>query len=114
MHAKFARYLFWIGLALFILWFVKASGIIVAASLFLLAGIIPGTQWSLSPITMLILSGVVLVIVLYWIKRQRLAQQIKELKKKHESNTKSNNNKPTKQKPNQPRARYSQPKVAAR
>ena len=104
------KYLFWIGLGLFAVWLVKATGIIVAATLFLLAGVVPGTQWSVPPIAMFVLLGLLLIFVLYWIKRQQLRKQIRALKTKHnpaEAQKKTH-------KTTRPRARYSQPKAAIR
>jgi flagellar biosynthesis component FlhA len=102
------KYLFWLGLLLFAVWFLKATGIVVAATLFLLVGAIPGTQWSIPPIPMLIVLAGLLAITLYWLKRQRLAQQIKQLRRRSTKQEKAAPKKST----NRSRARYSQPKAA--
>ena len=75
--------LLWIGVGIFVLWLIKATGFIAAAVLFLLAGVIPGTSISIPPIPMLILLGIALLLTAYWIRKQRLATQIKQLKAKH-------------------------------
>lgn len=94
------RALFWIGLGLFIVWLAKATGLAAAALIFLLAGVIPGTSFSVPPVVMLILLGIALFGVLQWVRRQQLAAQIRELKAQHDKNQtqpkkKANSKKPT-------------------
>lgn len=117
------RYLTWIGLGLFVLWLIKATGLIAAAMLFLVAGIVPFVGVSIPPVAMFAILALLLYGVFIWVKRQRLAQQIRAMKAKHESSASSAKPKTTKKRPTAParrrqsspaKARRSQPRAATR
>lgn len=114
------RYLIWIGLGLFVIWLAKATGLIAAAVLFLVAGIVPFVGISLPPVAMFALLAILLYGVFVWLKRQRLTQQIRDMKAKHEStatkpkttNKKRSSAPARRRRSNPAKARYSRPKAA--
>lgn len=62
------------------LWVVLKTGLLVMVAVFLLTGLLPGTGLSVPPILMLGLLMALFLIVMRWVKRQELANQIRALK----------------------------------
>lgn len=109
------KYLAWIGLGLLALWLVKVTGLIAAIVLFLMAGIVPVFGYSIPPVAMLALLAIFLFLFFFWVKRQKLGKQIRELKAKHQpAPVKAPAKKRKKHTTTRARARHSRPKAVAR
>ena len=105
------RLVLWASCALFLLWFLASSGIVTGVLLFFMAGVVPGTSISLSPIAMWALFAIVALGVIRWLHREQLGKQIKAMKAEHNTKLASSAKKPATQRP---KARRSRPTAAAR
>lgn len=100
------KYIFWISIGIITLWLIKVLDIFNVILLFMIAGAIPGTNILLPPIVMMVVLSLMLLLVAYWLKRQQIAKQIRELKNTPaKSTSKKLKTKPTNAKSAKPKAK---------
>ncbi len=75
------RYVIGLSFAALAVWVLQATGVLMAFLMFLMIGTVPGTHISVPPAYMMILVGVLAAGVVYWLVRERPAQQIAEMKR---------------------------------
>lgn len=75
------RYVIGLSFAALAVWVLQATGVLMAFLMFLMIGTVPGTHISVPPTYMMILVGVLAAGVIYWLLRERPAQQIAEMKR---------------------------------
>lgn len=75
------RYVIGLSFAALAVWVLQATGVLMAFLMFLMIGTVPGTHISVPPTYMMILVGMLAVGVIYWLLRERPAQQIAEMKR---------------------------------
>jgi hypothetical protein len=75
------RYVIGLSFAALAVWVLQATGIFMGFLMFLMIGIVPGTHISVPPEYMMGLLGLLAIGVIYWLLRERPAQQIAEMKR---------------------------------
>ncbi|HKX23802.1 MAG TPA: hypothetical protein VJM46_01060 [Candidatus Saccharimonadales bacterium] len=75
------RYVIGLSFAALAVWVLQATGILMGFLMFLMIGTVPGTRISVPPEYMLGLVGLVAIGVIYWLLRERPAQQIADMKR---------------------------------
>ena len=75
------RYVIGLSFAALAVWALQATGLLMAFTMFILLGTIPGTHVNIPPTYMLILLAALMTATMYWLFRQRPAQQIQEMKR---------------------------------
>jgi len=75
------RYVIGLSFAALAVWALQATGLLMAFTMFILLGTIPGTHVNIPPTYMLVLLGALMAATVYWLFRQRPAQQIQDMKR---------------------------------
>lgn len=75
------RYVIGLSFAALAVWVLQATGILMAFLMFLMIGTVPGTHISVPPEYMMLFVAAVTIGVIYWLLRERPAQQIAEMKR---------------------------------
>lgn len=75
------RYVIGLSFAALAVWVLQATGILMGFMMFLMIGTVPGTRITIPPEYMMGLVGLLAIGVVYWLLRERPAQQIAEMKR---------------------------------
>ena len=75
------RYVIGLSFAALAVWALQATGLLMAFTMFILLGTIPGTHVNIPPTYMLVLLAALMAATVYWLFRQRPAQQIQDMKR---------------------------------
>jgi hypothetical protein len=75
------RYVIGLSFAALAVWVLQATGVLMAFLMFLMIGTVPGTHISVPPTYMMIFVVLLTAGVIYWLLRERPAQQIADMKR---------------------------------
>lgn len=70
------RYVIGLSFAALLVWMLQATGLLMALTLFLMIGTIPGTRVNLPPGDMIVLLSALTLFLLYWLLRQRPVRHV--------------------------------------